>query len=328
MLELLGLDATEQAVYQKMLAEPPLGIGELCESLGLAEKQVRAALDQLADLDLVRASRDRPGKLRALDPQAALEAALQQQEADFARRQQQLAATKAAAARAVAHFAQLRPNESHDGTTRLTGLDAVQARIEQLCRDVRGELYSVTPGTTIPAETLQLGRPIDAAMLARGITVRVLYQAAARNNPAVSAYTEWMTAQGAQVRAAPLLPPRLLIFDRECALVPIAPQDPSAGALCTREPGMLASLIALFEQAWDTATPLGTGRATDEATGLTPTESTLLTLLAGGMTDEAAAKRLGVSLRTVRRQMASLMERLNASSRFEAGLRAAQRGWL
>lgn len=46
------------------------------------------------------------------------------------------------------------------------------------------------------------------------------------------------------------------------------------------------------------------------------------------MTDENAGKRLGISLRTVRRQMASLMERLNASSRFEAGLKAAQSGWL
>jgi sugar-specific transcriptional regulator TrmB len=229
-----------------------LGVGELCESLGLEEKQVRAALDQLAGLDLVRASRDRPGKLHALDPQAALEAALRQEAADFVRRQEELEAAKAAAARAVAHFARLRPNASRDGTTRLSGLDAVQARIEQLCREVRGELYSVTPGTSIPVESLQLGRPIDAAMLARAITVRVLYQAAARNNPAVSAYTEWMTAQGAQVRTAPLLPPRLLVFDRECALVPISPADPAAGALCTREPGLLASLIALFEQAFRT----------------------------------------------------------------------------
>ncbi|MFB6613075.1 hypothetical protein ACFCV9_02420 [Streptomyces sp. NPDC056367] len=46
------------------------------------------------------------------------------------------------------------------------------------------------------------------------------------------------------------------------------------------------------------------------------------------MTDEAAGKPLGVSLRTVRRQMSALMERLNASSRFEAGLKAAQQGWL
>lgn len=46
------------------------------------------------------------------------------------------------------------------------------------------------------------------------------------------------------------------------------------------------------------------------------------------MTDETAGKRLGLSLRTVRRQMAGLMERLDATSRFEAGLKAAQRGWL
>lgn len=51
-------------------------------------------------------------------------------------------------------------------------------------------------------------------------------------------------------------------------------------------------------------------------------------MLAAGLTDEAAAKRLGVSLRTVRRIMAGLMDRLQASSRFEAGLKAAQKGWL
>lgn len=62
--------------------------------------------------------------------------------------------------------------------------------------------------------------------------------------------------------------------------------------------------------------------------GLSAQEQQLLKLLASGLTDEAAGKRLGVSLRTVRRHMAALMERLNATSRFEAGLKAAQRGWL
>jgi hypothetical protein len=41
-----------------------------------------------------------------------------------------------------------------------------------------------------------------------------------------------------------------------------------------------------------------------------------------------AGRYLGVSARTVRRQMAALMERLGAASRFEAGLKAAQHGWL
>lgn len=51
-------------------------------------------------------------------------------------------------------------------------------------------------------------------------------------------------------------------------------------------------------------------------------------LLAKGLTDETAAGRLGVSLSTIRRSMAAIMERLGARSRFEAGLRAAHMGWL
>lgn len=47
-----------------------------------------------------------------------------------------------------------------------------------------------------------------------------------------------------------------------------------------------------------------------------------------GLTDEVAARRLGISLRTARRMMARIMERLGAHSRFEAGLRAKERRWL
>ncbi|MEO3854275.1 LuxR C-terminal-related transcriptional regulator [Acrocarpospora sp. B8E8] len=54
----------------------------------------------------------------------------------------------------------------------------------------------------------------------------------------------------------------------------------------------------------------------------------LLRMLLEGQTDERAARRLGLSLRTVRRSMSSLMTRLGARSRFQAGARAVQRGWL
>ncbi|MEV4454832.1 LuxR C-terminal-related transcriptional regulator [Microbispora sp. NPDC049633] len=57
-------------------------------------------------------------------------------------------------------------------------------------------------------------------------------------------------------------------------------------------------------------------------------ERQLLKLLAEGLTDEGAARQLGLSQRTVRRMMAGIMERLGARSRFEAGLQAAKRGWL
>jgi DNA-binding NarL/FixJ family response regulator len=68
--------------------------------------------------------------------------------------------------------------------------------------------------------------------------------------------------------------------------------------------------------------------ATARRAGPTELERKLLDLLAQGLTDEAVAKRLGVSVRTERRMIASLMRRLQASGRFEAGVKAAQYNWI
>jgi DNA-binding NarL/FixJ family response regulator len=57
-------------------------------------------------------------------------------------------------------------------------------------------------------------------------------------------------------------------------------------------------------------------------------ELLLLELLADGLKDEAVARALGVSVRTVRRMVAELMNRLDARSRFQAAILAKQRGWL
>lgn len=119
-----------------------------------------------------------------------------------------------------------------------------------------------------------------------------------------------------------------MIIDRSQALVPIDPADNRKGALYVTEPGILAALLDLFEQAWHTAVPLGATHTEDPRTGLTATERELLRLLGSGLTDDAAGQRLGISSRTVGRHMSSIMERLDASSRFEAGIKAAHRGWL
>ncbi|MEU4519312.1 helix-turn-helix transcriptional regulator [Amycolatopsis sp. NPDC024027] len=61
---------------------------------------------------------------------------------------------------------------------------------------------------------------------------------------------------------------------------------------------------------------------------LSDRERQLLTLLTAGYTDESAAVRLGISVRTVRRLVSGIMNRLGARSRFQAGVKAADRGWL
>ncbi|WP_371502739.1 helix-turn-helix transcriptional regulator [Kitasatospora sp. NBC_00374] len=328
MLEMLGLDTAAEAVYRTMLTDPHLGVAQLCAHLALPEGQVREALDQLANLTLLRQSLDNPGGLRAISPEIALEVVLRRQEEDVARRQQELATQKAAAARAVAEYAHLRPDTLAEVSQRLVGLDAIQSRLEVLAKELTGECLSVMPGGAQSGASLQASQPLDEDAMGRGVHLLTLYQDSVRNDTATFAYAQWMTERGAEVRTAPVLPPRLLIFDRQVAVVPIDPANTRLGALCTREPAVIATLVAMFEQAWETAVPLGTDAGRDTRTGLDTTEKQLLRLLSTGLTDETVAKRLGVSLRTVRRQMAALMERLNASSRFEAGLKAAQHGWL
>ncbi|MFJ1758569.1 hypothetical protein [Kitasatospora sp. NPDC088134] len=76
------------------------------------------------------------------------------------------------------------------------------------------------------------------------------------------------------------------------------------------------------------AVPLGAERVEDATTGPNGPEREVLRLLGAGLADGTAGQRLGVSSRPVNRLMASVMERPGATSRFEAGGKAAHKGWL
>lgn len=99
-------------------------------------------------------------------------------------------------------------------------------------------------------------------------------------------------------------------------------------ALCTSEKAIVAWFVAAFKRAWDTAELFGTDALALIGDGVPAAERELLRLLARGLTDEAVGHKLGISACTVRRQVEVLMERLDASSRFEAGLKVAQQGSL
>jgi len=323
MLQTLGLGSTAEALYRAMLTDPSLGVAELGTRLGLPESAVREGLNELVRLTLLRESRDLPGRLRAVSPEVGLASIVRHQEIELAKRQHELATSKARV-----EFSDLRPNTPVDGTQRLVGLDAIQAELELLAKDLTFECLAVMPGGAQSQASLDASRPLDQEALDRNISLLTLYQNSARHDPPTYGYARWLTENGGQVRTAPILPPRMLIFDRKIVLVPVDPLDTKRGALCTRETAIVASLLTIFQQAWGTAVPLGADQTASPETGLTTVERKLLSLLAAGMTDEVAGRRLGISARTVRRQMAGLMERLGATSRFEAGLKAAQRGWL
>ncbi|MFF0416275.1 LuxR C-terminal-related transcriptional regulator [Kitasatospora sp. NPDC004745] len=323
MLEVLGLTAGATTVYRAMLDHPAHGVDEIAAGCGLSPVEVHEHLQELSRLTLVRASAQRPGELRAVSPDIGLADILATQEAELASRQAALAASRAAVTRMVADRAEHRTAHGE----RLLGMDAIHARLERMGRSATTEALGSQPGDQLPHD-LAASRVTDSEALARGIAIRTLYQESTRNQPHVATYAHWLLSQGGEVRTAATIPPRMVIIDRSQALIPVDPADNRKGALHVTEPGILAALLDLFEQTWHTAVPLGATHPDDPRTGLTPTERELLRLLGSGLTDDTAGQRLGISTRTVSRHMSSIMERLNAGSRFEAGIKAAHRGWL
>lgn len=333
MLDTLGVGAHAQTVYAAMQDHPRASVEALAALLSLSEDQVREALDELVTLELLRASRERDGEFVPVPLAIALPTLVRRQEEELAARQRAIAESRAAAARLIVEQVAPRPGRraapgEPAATEHLLGADAIQTRLDALVAGATTEVMSPVPGNAVPEDALAAAKTADTVTLGRGVTCRIVYQDAIRNHPPTLAYGLWLAGQGAQVRTTAIGPQRLLIADRTAAIVPIDPDNPWGGRVHTTDAGILAQLIALFEQIWAGAAALDAPRPIEAVTGLTSTERAILHLLAAGATDEAVAKKLGVSGRTVRRIMADLMNRLDAESRFEAGIKAAKNGWL
>lgn len=329
MLAVLGIDEQAEAVYRLMLTRHPGGVAEYAERLGWPEAEVRGALDRLAELRLLRESAQEAGAVRAVSPKVGLGLLLQQEQSVLLRRQQALAEGQEAASRLATEFAEAAEDSGLHGVETLDGLDAIQMRLEELAQSCSSECLSFMPGGAQSAASLDASRPLDEQLLGRGVAVLTLYQDSVRNDPSTLGYARWLTDLGGGVRTTAVLPVRMVMFDRKHALLPLDPENTRAGAIQVSGPGLIEPLVQLFEQTWSRAEPFGTPQDRMAGTdGLREQEAALLALLAQGLTDEQCARRLGLGLRTVRRMMADVMSRLDARSRFEAGVRAARREWV
>jgi len=130
---------------------------------------------------------------------------------------------------------------------------------------------------------------------------------------------------------APRLPLQMLICDRKRALLPLtgAAAGGTESVVLVGPSALLDGLIEIFETYWQRSTPLWpTGRREAGGTGLSEEEYEVLQLLAAGLKDEAIARQLGVSMRTARRRISSLITKLGVGTRFQAGIEAARHGLL
>ncbi|WP_405485069.1 hypothetical protein [Nocardia sp. NBC_00511] len=103
--------------------------------------------------------------------------------------------------------------------------------------------------------------------------------------------------------------------------------DGQAQAYFASEFTLIGAIQQFVTQTWETALPLRDHVALRQR-GFDEMGIAVLRFLNAGVTDEVAARRLSVSTRTYRRYIADIMIRLNATTRFQLGSRAAELGLL
>ncbi|GAA2299923.1 helix-turn-helix domain-containing protein [Streptomyces hawaiiensis] len=208
--------------------------------------------------------------------------------------------------------------------TQLHGIEAVREAIDELTFFARTEDLSTEPTGVLTEESIAVSHPINMRLLRRGVRLRMIMGAAIMQDETTLTYMRDLVSHGAEVRISHHPVERVIIVDRSAALTPIDPAHTSVGALLVREPGLVATLVTLFERMWQSAEELP-GEDADMPSGL---EREILTLLREAGKDETAARRLGVSVRTYRKHLAVIMRRLGATNRVEAALLAHEKGWL
>lgn len=312
-----GLSPDADLVYRTLVSFGPSTLPHTARELGMSHRRTAAALDELVAEHAVRPLRT--GSMenslwRAGSPQKVIQA--------LRHRRLRIADPWAMARRhlAVVTGIELTPHLSDTASRHIRLLhtpELIQGRIAELTRLERHERLTISPEPAFDESTLEVASPLDRELLRRGVRLHVL-SAPPADGDASAAHTEELHKLGARLRQSDQVPIKLMTFDRKVALLPIDPLDARRGAMEITAPMLVERLVAIFLRDWDSARdPRHSGVP---AITLTEREQALVELLAAGLTDPAASRRLGISSRTIGYTMRALMDRLGVENRFQLGL--------
>jgi DNA-binding NarL/FixJ family response regulator/DNA-binding MarR family transcriptional regulator len=329
-LNVLGLAEETERVYLALVAQPRSTASELGRNCRLPATAVGRHLSRLVADGLASRIAGRPPRYAATAPDVAVTALIHERERQLND------------ARALVH----RLTETHREATRiahprlgvelLTDRDETSEAVHRMTADARQQvrIFDRPPYVDRPGSNLDQQLRRQRA----GVAHRVVYDRAAVAWPGrMEGDIIPSVRAGERARVRPELPLKLVISDSQTAIIPfsLAARGQSAAFLIHRSP-ILAALECLFEAEWERGVPLPQAGApavkepvpADDPEEPDPDTRALLNLLASGLTDSAIARAQGCSERTVQRRVQRLMERLGASTRFQASLTAARRGWL
>ncbi|MEU4389997.1 LuxR C-terminal-related transcriptional regulator [Kribbella sp. NPDC023855] len=309
MLETIGVAEPDEQAYRALLASPGCCVDELAKQLGRDLDDVRATVERLEQLGLLTTAGDEPVRLLPTRPDVAIDALVAVRRAELDR----------VRAEARVMMSELRAQEQHRPENLvevIVGQEAIAARFAQLLNGTQEQL-------------LVLDRPPYASgveqsdnrvrgLLREGVTVRGIYSPDSLDVPGGVDEAYSAADAGETSRVHPQVPMKLAVFDQTAALLPLSVDQLVDSALVVHPCALLDALIEMFTLLWDQAVPV----VPAQIDGL---DARLMTLLAAGFKDDAIARQLALSSRTVGRRVAELMETLGARTRFQAGVHAQRR---
>jgi DNA-binding CsgD family transcriptional regulator len=317
-LAALGIDVLSEQVYRLCLRRPGLTVESLCDIVGRPLDDVERDIAALVDHRLVSLSDE---TVFPEPPEFALGRLLHQHGRRLAEAEDALGQARDEVNTYVAeHLVGQRAEWQPVAVDVIPASDLADVMVT-LIATTTGEMLFLRPDQWF----LPTGLRVDVAVTAEmdsGRTSRVIYPA--RVTESLPENIQTRAGAGEQVRVLPDVPTRLAVLGTEAAVLPEVWGSPAGSRLLIRQPAIIAACIAYFEELWTHAVTapgfgsvLGTGG-----------RQQLLEMLAGGAKDEQIARTMGMSLRTVRRRIASVLAELGVDSRFQAGMEAVRRGWL
>jgi DNA-binding CsgD family transcriptional regulator len=222
---------------------------------------------------------------------------------------------------------------SGDATDTVRSLDppgAGQDLVEQSALRARHRLATLNPSSDYPDEVLAASLERAAADLERGVALQALHQRSMLAQPRRAQYLWELERLGAQVRLREYLPFRMMVFDDRAAGCSINVSATVTETFLLRGERLVMLLSQMFDSLWLEAEPLPTPsteqRNAPLVSSLTPQHLTILRCLADGATDQAIARALGITPRTVTRRLNEIYSALGVQSRFQAGSAARKLG--
>jgi DNA-binding CsgD family transcriptional regulator/predicted transcriptional regulator len=319
-----GVPADAEALWRALMTNPRADVPALSLATGMPAEEVEAALQALADSHLVRPSSDPPGVV-AIDPALAVETHIARAERKIAEQIEELSALRARVPELASEYARGRASAGDEpGFEIIVGLEDIQRQIylagERTTADHRNLVHSQT------AAGLRDAKQVDIEQLARGVRQRSIVGPRELADPDFYSELEAIHARGSQIRTRPEIPTRLIIMDRDLAVLPVDPANMDQGAMFVRVRNLIDLLIFIFDHLWSEADQLFTTSSDPAAPVGRPAR--VLELMAVGTKDARIARTLGTGLRTVRRDVAELKASLGVASRAEVVAAAVRRGWL